>query len=134
MRAGMNELVKEGNTTMIILVGRGCQERRAGGRSHTEEGSTPLTCLPHGAQRRRQPKSCGQRKALLWCPLSVYIVQAHLGASLEVPTISQWSQCYSGLVLAQTAGTKTLPRPHWGLAHAHEEAHTPSPEGLPHTG
>lgn len=48
--------------------------------------------------------------------LSECTAQAHLEPPLEVPTISQWSHHYSGLALAQTAGTKTLPRPHCGTS------------------
>lgn len=74
-----------------------------------------------------------QGTALWWsgCLLSVYIAQAYLEAPLEVPTISQWSQCYSGLDLAQTAGTKTLPRPHCGASTCScRDTHT-QPRGPP---
>lgn len=46
----------------------------------------------------------------------VCTAQAHLEPRLKVPTISQWSHHYSALALAQTAGTKTLPRPYYGTS------------------
>lgn len=127
----MNELVKEGNTTMIVLVGnvkRGRQEVQA-------LMSRKSLCPPHRAQERRQPKSCGHRTALWWdrSSFSVCTSQVHLEPPLEVPTISQWSHCYSGLALAQTAVTKTLPRPHCGASTcSRRSAHTQPQEPPAH--
>lgn len=65
------------------------------------------------------------------CYLGVCTAQAHLEPPLEVPTISQWSHHYSGLALAQTAGSKTLPRPHCGTSTcSRRDTHT-QPQELP---
>jgi hypothetical protein len=60
--------------------------------------------------------------------------QARPKLPLVVPIISQWSHHYcSGLDLAQTAGTKTLPRPHCGPGtHSRAVTHAQPPEPLPH--
>lgn len=78
-------------------------------------------------QERRQPQLHGRGTALWWsgCPLSVYTPRDHLEAPLEVPTISQWHHHYSGLAMAQTAGTKTLRRPHCDMSTcSHRVIHT----------